>query len=145
MAQPVFAVGMKPLSTKAMVAVIVDDTPFTLMKGEVEPIVRAESAKEPDITFTIPKASVTALRRSDLSDVATTGIAILKLLLHPDPALRASVKVHIGLFDLMRLGYLSVLRLGGAPMVKFLAAHGLTGMGKIKEAITKLRDHDGRR
>ena len=143
-AQPVFREGTRPLGAKAAVAIQVDNDHFTLVKSEEGPCVRLGAPAKPDITFSLPLVSLEKLTQSDLTDIATTGISILKLMLDSDPKLRASAKVHIGLFDLMRLGYLSVLPLGGAPMVRFLAAHGFNGVGKIKEAISKLKDTDGR-
>ena len=68
------------------------------------------------------------------------GVAIIKFIANPDPLLRIRIKVHIGLLEIIANGYLGVIPLGGEALMKLLASKGLTSLGKIKEAIQRLRD-----
>ena len=58
---------------------------------------------------------------------------------HGDPTFRIKASVHIGAFDLLRNGYLGVLPLGGVTVMRFLSSKGLNGIGKIKDAIGRMR------
>ena len=49
--------------------------------------------------------------------------------------------VFVGPFDFLTHGYLGILPLGGATVMKFLASKGFTGISKIRDAISKLRDN----
>lgn len=139
-ASDIFLSAMKPLSTNAEVAINVEGDVFTLTKQEGKPFTRDRAPTDPNISFRISEKALASLIQQPSSDIGSFGITIVKLLVNPDPQFRASAQVHIGLFDLARFGYLSVLALGGAPFMKFLTSYGLTGMGKIRAAIAKLRE-----
>ena len=58
---------------------------------------------------------------------------------HKDQEFRVLAKVHIGPFKLLRNGYFSILPLGGATVMKYLGAKGFGNIGKIKDAIARMR------
>ena len=136
----VFKRGMSPLSSKIKIRIDIGEHSFTLTKTDAGQNIVSRVPVNPDISFFIPESSFQTLIENRSEEVATVGISILKHLIEPNPNLRAYIKVHLGLFDLMRLGYLSVLPLGGPTMVKFLASQGINGIGKLKEVISKLRN-----
>ena len=135
---------MAPLSEKIEVAITVDDDSFTLLKCQGSVQVSDTTPNAPNITFRLPAQALTNLLQEQPPDIPQMGIAILRLLISHDPNLRAHARVHAGLFDLARLGYLSVLASGGAPFMRFLASRGLTNMNKIRNALTQLRDKNGK-
>lgn len=113
--------------------------PVTLTKTAEGLDVLSKAPAKPDMTFHVPEKALLELLGTQTEDVGEIGVAILKLMAHGDPAYRIQAKVHIGPFDLLRNGYLGVLPLGGATVMKFLSTKGLTGVGKIKDAIGRLR------
>jgi hypothetical protein len=138
--RPVAQKATAPLKRGIEIALrIKDGGTFTLTKKD-KTLVEPRTPTKPDMTFDIPLASLESLCAESTEDIGEIGVAILKLMANSDPALRVTAKVHIGAFDLFRHGYLGVLPLGGSTVMKFLASKGLTGIGKIKEGISKLKD-----
>ncbi len=130
----------KPLREGIQIAVhVAGAEAMSLSKKGGRLSVEAGPPKKADMTFLVPERALRELTATDTNEIGEIGIAILKLMAHSDPEMRISAKVHIGLFDLLRNGYLGVLPLGGAPVMKFLASKGFNGVGKIKDAISRLR------
>lgn len=94
---------------------------------------------QPDMTFDVSLRALEALAKSETTDIGEIGVEILKLMAHSDDQVRIRARVHIGAFGLLTHGYLGVLPLGGPAVMKFLGTKGLTNIGKIKEALSKLR------
>jgi len=128
-----------PLSTGAMMSLQVDDETFTLRKEKTGLAVLKGPCEKPDLSFSIPLEALRQLDRNTTEDVGEMGVALLKQMIQSDPNLKMHAKVHIGIFDLLRKGYLGVLPLGGPAVMKFLGTKGFTNMSKIKEAIQKMR------
>ena len=132
--------GTKPLRDRIEIAIFVDDRgPLTLTKEGGAPKVIQSAPHSADLTFWVPLSALKEIDANKTNDLGELGVAILKLMTHSDPNTRIKAKVHIGLFEFLRGGYLGVLPLGGTTVMKYLASHGLTGIGKIKDAIAKLR------
>jgi hypothetical protein len=128
-----------PLRDGIQIAVVVGGEPMMLVKAGGRITTENQAARKPDMTFQVPPRALQELVATQSEEIGEIGIAILKLMAHADADMRIGAKVHIGLFDLLRNGYLGVLPLGGAPVMKFLASKGFTGVGKIKDAISRLR------
>jgi len=138
--RPVCRKGTAPLRKGIEIAVFLDgEGPATLRRAADGMEVLNQAPAKPDMTFRISGSALGELLKTETEDVGEIGVAILKLMAHSDPAMRLQAKVHIGAFDLLRNGYLGVLPLGGATVMKFLSTKGLTGVGKIKDAIGRLR------
>lgn len=137
------AVCMKatePIKQGATIAVtLAEEGPFSLIKSRDRMVVSPAPPLTPDLSFLIPLPALSVLEKVESSSVGDVGIEILKLMVHGDPEYRIQAKVHLGLFSLLRHGYLSVLTLGGPAVMKFLASKGLTNMGKIKDAIARMK------
>jgi hypothetical protein len=138
--RPVAIKGTSPLSPDAEVLLVVNGQPYTLARKGKKPALMEGAPAKPDLTFEIPTKALEGLVDITTEEVGEIGIAIASHLIHPNPELRMTVKVHIGFFPLIRKGYLSVLPLGGASFMKYLAAKGLTSMSKIRETISKMKD-----
>ncbi len=138
--RPVCRKGTAPLRKGIEIAVYLDgEGPVTLTREAEGMNVLGRAPSSPDMTFRLSDAALKELLKTETDDVGEIGVAILKLMAHSDPAMQMQAKVHIGAFDLLRNGYLGVLPLGGATVMKFLSSKGLTGVGKIKDAIGRLR------
>lgn len=138
--RPVCVKGFGPIRKGVEIAVhLAGEGPATLGKSATGPEVRPSAPAKPDMTFHVPAKALEELLKQQTEDVGDIGVAILKLMANGDPAYRIHAKVHIGAFDLLRNGYLGVLPLGGPAVMRFLSSKGFTGIGKIKDAIQRLR------
>jgi len=113
--------------------------PVRLSKNKDRVLVDETPLKSPDMTFWIGKKGVQELSAMKTEDIGEIGVAIMKLMLSEDPDKRLTSKVHIGSLQLLTHGYLGVLPLGGSTVMKFLASKGFSSIGKIKDAISKIR------
>ena len=130
----------QPLKNGIEIAIhLPDHSPFTLSKKEGKISIQENTPKAPDMSFWIGNKGVRELTALKTEDIGAIGITIIKLMLAEDPDLRLKSKVHIGTFQLITHGYLSVLPLGGPTVMKFLATKGFSSIGKIKDAISHLR------
>ena len=131
---------MEPLKKGTEIAVhLAGEGPATLVREASGPKVLATPPSNPDMTFHLSRLGLEELIKTETEDVGEIGVAILKLMAHEDPGYRLQAKVHIGPFDLLRKGYLGVIPLGGATVMKFLASKGITSIGKIKDAIQRMK------
>lgn len=133
--------ALKPLSVGSTIAVHVPEREsFTLSKSKEGPVLTAGAPSKPDLSFWLSEAGIPAILEDRSETVGDVGICLLRRMVADEKEGRMSAKVHLGLFDLYRRGYFSVLALGGPQVMSFLAGKGLTGMGKIKDAIGKIRE-----
>jgi hypothetical protein len=138
--RPVAQAGTGPLKDGFEVALYIDEEgPATLTKQNGTAVILATPPRKADMTFWISRAGLQKLMDSQATEVGEIGVAILQLMTSSDPSLQMKAKVHAGMFDLLRKGYLGVIPLGGATLMKFLSSRGFTGIGKIKDAISRLR------
>jgi hypothetical protein len=140
--RPLSQEATKPLRDGIEIAVYIDkEGPATLGKNGGRAVVTDGIPAKPDMTFWVTTPALKQLNETKTEEIGEIGIALCKLMLSSDPNLQLKANVHIGLFDLLRNGYLGVIPLGGASLMKFLASHGFGSIGKIKDAISKLRNH----
>lgn len=140
-ARPVAARGMSPLKDGVALALYVDKAgPVTLTKESGKPVVRNEPPAKADFTFRIASNALTRLEAVESEDLGEVGVEIAKLMANPDPASRIHASVHVGPFDLFLKGYLGIFPLGGATLMRHLASSGLTSLGKIKEALSRMKE-----
>ncbi len=139
--RPVAVDAVRPLRDGIEIGVHLADkkTILCLRKTPVGIQVLETPPREPDLSVTLGADSLTALTAIQADDVGDIGVELLKLMAHSDPQKKIRAKVHIGLFTFLRNGYVSILPLGGKKVAQFLAAKGLSGLGKIKSAIDSLR------
>ena len=131
----------KPLRDGIQISIQVqNEETLTLSKNHGRTTILTETAAKPDMTFFLGKKAIPELVATQSEDIGEIGVAILKLMAQSNPDYKIKAKVHIGLFDLLRNGYLGVLPLGGGTVAKFLASKGFNGIGKIKEGISHLRE-----
>ncbi|MEW6058211.1 MAG: hypothetical protein AB1540_16535 [Bdellovibrionota bacterium] len=100
---------------------------------------REGKPQNPDLTFFLPKPVAEELVAKKFNTVGQVGLHIFEKMLCNDPNQKVRAKLHVGILSLMTGGYLGVLTAGGADVAKFLATRGLGNMGKLKDAISKMR------
>lgn len=136
----VFQKGTAPLRKGVEIGIYLDDKgPITLKKEEDSLAVLSAAPKNPDLSIWVTLPALEYLANHSTEDVGEMGVEILKLMAHKDPTLKMRVKLHIGIFNILRNGYLNILPLGGGTVMKFLASKGLTNISKIKDALSSLR------
>ncbi len=130
----------KPLKKGAQIAITLSDkSQVSLRKTDSGIKAEASPAEKPDMSFEIPTGALQHLQKVDSEDIGDIGVEILKLMASAEPKKKVRAKVHIGAFSLFTQGYLGILPLGGPAVMKFLGTKGLTNIGKIKEALSKLK------
>lgn len=138
--KPVFQQGTKPFSKGVELALKIETATVRLVREDSGMKVLPGPAKQPDMTFTLPQNAIGTLESLGTTDIGEMGIEIIKLMMHNDPTYRINAKVHIGGFDLLRNGYFSVLAGGGPTVMRYLATKGFSSLGKIKAAISRLKE-----
>ncbi len=103
-------------------------------QGE-QPVVEARPAKDPDVIFHIQPESVEILSTQTKDEIADIGINIMREVL----AGNITIKVPGRFLNLLSNGYLDMIKQGGAPVMSFLAHHGLASIAKITAAIRKMK------
>lgn len=96
-----------------------------------------ESIHCPQAILTFDNDLTEELLRLNSNEIADYGILILGAFL--ESPRRLQVKLQSGFFELWRKGWFGVLALGGAQLTRYLATHGLDGIGGIQRAIHALR------
>lgn len=135
----VFQAGMRPIKDGRTIAIELPSGTVSLVKADGAPSIESMAPSKPDLTFVIPELALQHLESVKSDSIGDVGIEIAKLLLDSDPKRRMQTKVHIGVFDMVRFGYLGVLPLGGPAFMKFLTTQGFGSMSKIRSVLSKLR------
>ena len=112
---------------------------YTFTKSGGKNVFKESAAARPDVSFTIPIASVREIVETNFISVGQVGLRIFEKIISPDPAQKIHVKIHTGFLSLMTGGYLGVLTSGGSEVAKFLASKGLGSMSRVKDTISKMQ------
>jgi hypothetical protein len=121
------------------IALKVGSAEYTFTRERGSNLLREGAAPHPDFTFVIPEASARELVTRSFETVGQVGLHIFEKILSNDPDQKIRVKLEVGLLSVVTGGYLGVLGSGGADVAKFLATRGLGNLGKLKDAIAKMR------
>lgn len=112
---------------------------YTFTKESGRNVLRDAPAAHADLTFTIPEESARELVTAKFESVGQVGLHIFNKMLSNDPNQKITAKLHAGMLSLVAGGYLGVLTAGGSEVAKFLATKGLGNVGKIKDALSKMK------
>ncbi|HEX4923345.1 MAG TPA: hypothetical protein VFV50_04635 [Bdellovibrionales bacterium] len=107
----------------------------TLYNDNGKPTLEKRPAKNHDVVFYIKPESIEVLAQNPGEDVGELGILVLK------EYLAGGVRIAVvgSVFNIMKNGYLNIVKEGGATFAKFLANYGLTNATKIISVIKSLR------
>ena len=126
----------EPLKKGVEIGVVINDVvDCSFFKDGEDPRFEKRSAKNPDVVFYIAPDAIEALVAHETDDVGELGIAVAKQYLSGS----VKIKVKGSIFSLLTNGYLGVIKSGGMSFTRFLAGHGLNGLGKIKDFMTKMK------
>ena len=100
-----------------------------------QPQVERRKANDPDVEFRMKPESVDVLAASPGDDVGELGVLVIKEII----AGQIQIKVPGSFFNIMRNGYIDIIRQGGSRFMGFLAQHGLSSITKITSTIKKLK------
>jgi len=138
--KPVCQKAAEPLKDGAELAIQVgNETPFSLFKQRGQLALHPTAPTSPDMTFVLGGQIPTLLNQLGSNEIAEMGISIFNWMLEKDENKRISAKVHVDSFSILRKGYFGVLAQGGLPVMQYLATKGLGNLGKLKNALGKLR------
>lgn len=130
-----------PLKKAAEVGVRFTDIPgeFTFKLIDGKPRFTQGRAADPDFELTLAPGAVRAIAAQTDADVGDLGIVFFQRIVAKDPDEKISVKLHSGLIKLTMRGWLSVVALGGAKVMGWLAMKGLKGPSAIASALARLK------
>ena len=129
--------AVRPLAEGARVALELDEGPagFAMVGGAAR--LTAGRPADPDFTLAIPAAAVARIEAQGRVDVAEAGLALFRLVLEQDPALRVGVSVQAPLHRLVAHGWLGVVALGGAKVALWLLRRGLANPAAVVERLRR--------
>jgi hypothetical protein len=134
--RPVCRQAADSLRKKVEIGIVINNSlNCAFFKDGENPCFEAREAKKPDVVFYMKPEAIKNLIENKSDDIGEIGITVVKSYL----AGSIQIKVKGSMIDLLTNGYLGVIKSGGLSFAKFLASHGVTGLGKIKDVIQRLR------
>ena len=134
--RPAAAAASEPLGKDVEIGVVINDgVQCAFFKENNKPKFEMRQAVKADVVFYINPDAVETLTSHPSEDIGELGITVVKCYL----AGTVRIKVTGGMINLLTRGYLGVIKAGGMSFAKFLASHGVSGLGKIKDVIQNLR------
>jgi hypothetical protein len=134
--RPACKVAADPLRQGVEIGIVINDrTQCAFFKDGDKPRFEQRPANKPDVVFYISPDAVQPILSHTSDDIGELGITIAKQYL----AGTVKIKVQGSMIGLLTNGYLGVIKSGGISFGKFLAQHGVTGLGKVKDVIQNLR------
>lgn len=128
--------ALSVIDESAEIGIVIGDTvECALIQRGGSPVVERRAAVKPDVVFSIKPESVVVLNDRTRDEIGDIGVNVLKELL----AGNISVKITGNLFNLLRRGYLEMIKEGGQPVLDYLSRHGMTGVNKIVSTIKQMR------
>lgn len=102
-------------------------------QGQVK--VEQRPANNPDVVFTIAPDAVYIISNNAGEDVGDLAVAILKEIASGT----VKIKVPGNFINIVRNGYLEIIKSGGAKLWQFLATKGITNIAKVTSLIKNLK------
>lgn len=112
---------------------------YTFTKEGGRNVLKKGEPSSPDVVFIIPEAAARELVTKKFDSVGQVGLHIFEKILSNDSNQKIAIRLNAGALGLVTGGYFGVLTAGGTDVAKFLASKGLGSMGKLKDAVSKLR------
>lgn len=100
------------------------------------PTLEKRKAEKPDVIFLLKPESVDILCSQPGEDVGEFGIAVLK------EYLSGGVRIQVpgSSFNIMKNGYLGIIKEGGVTFMKFLAMNGVSNITKVISLVKNLKN-----
>lgn len=141
-AREVCSKAAKPLrdSASAEIAIPVENKTYTFQRKDKKNVVSAGKPSDPDLYFALTPKALEELINYDSDEIGDWGVKVFSLIFTKDIEKKIVIKIKTGLLKLTFKGYLGIIPLGGAGLMKYLAKNGFSSLGKIKDALTKAKD-----
>ena len=128
--------ALSVIDEAAEIGIVIGETvECALVQREGRPMVERRAAVKPDVVFSIKPESVVILNDRTKDEIGDIGVNVMKEIL----AGNISVKITGNLFNLLRRGYIEMIKEGGAPVAAFLSRHGMGQVSKIVSAIKQMK------
>lgn len=135
--RPVCVKAADPLRKNVEIGIVINNhLDCAFFKEGDQPRFAQRAANNPDVIFYISPDGVESLVSHPSNDIAELGIHIAKAYL----AKTVKIKIQGSMLKLLTNGYLGVIKGGGVAFTRFLAAHGVSGLSKIKDVFQQMRD-----
>ncbi len=134
--RPICASASDSLSQSVEIGVVINgNLECVFHKENGRPRFSQRPASKPDVVFHLNQNSIESLVNDKTGEIGELGINIVKSYLAGD----IKIRVVGSMINLLTQGYLGVIKAGGISFAKFLASHGVNGLGKIKDVIQGLK------
>lgn len=132
----------KPLKKGAAVEIKnpVSGKSYTFEKTSAGAVISEGAPRDCELFFSIPPKGLDYIVDFDTNDIGRYAIRIFEAIISKDPEVKVSLKVRAGILTIVLKGYLGVIMLGGKTMMGWLSQHGIGGIDKIKDILSKLRE-----
>jgi hypothetical protein len=128
--------ALSVIDESAEIGIVIGETvECALIQRDGRPMVERRPAVKPDVVFSIKPESVVVLNDRTKDEIGDIGVNVMKEIL----AGNISVKITGNLFNLLRRGYIEMIKEGGAPVAAFLSRHGMGQVTKIVSAIKQMK------
>jgi hypothetical protein len=128
--------ALSVIDESAEIGIVIGETvECALFQREGQPVVERRTPRKPDIVFSISPETVAVLNDRTKDEIGDIGVNVMKEML----AGNIRAKITGNLFNMLRRGYLEMLKEGGAPIAEFLSRHGITQVNKIISTIKQMR------
>ena len=134
------ATGSLKKGTVVGIKIVGDDNDYHMYVEKDKGVIKKGTGKDPDFTLKMPELALREILNLENDDIADYGITFFQQAIRPDEENRIKIKIHTGLFTLLRHGYLGLLTLGGKRVMGWFAKKGVKGLGQIKNLMKKLRN-----
>ena len=127
------------ISNRRTIALSVAGQHFTFTKIDGKNKIQEGAPSAPDFEFTLPESVVKELVNRKFASAAEVGLFLFEHIFASDPAIKVGVRLNAGILTLVTQGYFGVLATGGTEIAAYLGKRGFSGMGKIKDALSRLK------
>ena len=133
--QPAFDEAFSCLKKTAEISIKVPDQNCVLNSVDNTVKLLRENTRLADVEFTLSSSAASQLSKSSANTMGTLGIEVLKLV----AAGEIQIKVIGIVFSVLTGGYLSIVKKAGPEFMAFLGSKGFKSVGKITQAIKKMK------
>jgi hypothetical protein len=134
--RPVAIRAAAPLKDGAVVGlkVLEEDEHYHFIREKGKSYLRKGKIKDTDFDLIVPKKELMEIIELDTDSIGKIGVEIFKRM----KAEGAKTVINAGFISLTRKGYFGVLKLGGAEVMKHLAADGIS-FTKLASVISSMK------
>jgi len=112
---------------------------FSFIKSQGSNQCRPTSAASPQLVFRMTPLAAEAILEDPSEEIGIIGVHIAKWIVSPDANKKVHIQFKAGFLTLFNKGYWGVITAGGTDFATFLASKGLSGIGALKNVLSKFK------